>query len=98
MSDATVEQLLRDLRAVVGEAEHLLGSAEGGERLKELRAKAEGALGAAREKLSGLEGELGEGVRNASREADAYVHEHPWMAVAAALGLGLVVGLLVARR
>jgi ElaB/YqjD/DUF883 family membrane-anchored ribosome-binding protein len=40
-------------------------------------------------------------VRDRTRECvnatDAYVHEYPWIAVAVGAGIGLVVGVLIAR-
>lgn len=44
---------------------------------------------------------LQEGLRNATedvaREADYFVHEHPWQAVGIAAGVGLIVGLFLHR-
>lgn len=37
-------------------------------------------------------------VRYAAQSADNYVHEHPWRAIGAALGIGLLIGLLTTRR
>jgi ElaB/YqjD/DUF883 family membrane-anchored ribosome-binding protein len=33
-----------------------------------------------------------------ARATDDYGHEHPWKAVGAAAGMGLIVGLLLGRR
>jgi ElaB/YqjD/DUF883 family membrane-anchored ribosome-binding protein len=33
-----------------------------------------------------------------ARATDDYVHEHPWRAVGAAAGVGLIIGLLISRR
>jgi ElaB/YqjD/DUF883 family membrane-anchored ribosome-binding protein len=34
----------------------------------------------------------------AAREVDDYVHENPWPAIATAAGIGVLVGILLARR
>jgi ElaB/YqjD/DUF883 family membrane-anchored ribosome-binding protein len=36
--------------------------------------------------------------KRVAREADEYVHDNPWQAIAAAGVIGLVVGLLISRR
>jgi ElaB/YqjD/DUF883 family membrane-anchored ribosome-binding protein len=36
--------------------------------------------------------------REIAGAADEYVHENPWQAVGVAAGIGLVLGLLIARR
>ena len=36
--------------------------------------------------------------RAAGHAADDYVHEHPWKAIGAAAGIGMIVGLLIGRR
>ena len=34
----------------------------------------------------------------AGHAADDYVHEHPWKAIGAAAGVGMIIGLLIGRR
>ena len=34
----------------------------------------------------------------AGRATDAYVHEHPWQSIGVAAGIGLLLGMLIARR
>ena len=34
----------------------------------------------------------------AGHAADDYVHEHPWKAIGAAAGIGMIIGLLIGRR
>ena len=49
-------------------------------------------------RLSDLQHEGIERARRAARDTDEYVHEHPWHAVGAGAALGLLVGVLIARR
>jgi ElaB/YqjD/DUF883 family membrane-anchored ribosome-binding protein len=34
----------------------------------------------------------------AGHAADDYVHDHPWKAIGAAAGIGMIIGLLIGRR
>lgn len=99
MSEHT-EKLIADLKTVVGDTEELLKATAGeaGERLVQVRAKAEDSLRAARIALRDAEAMLVERSKEAARATDDFVHEKPWLAVGIAAGVGLVVGLLMCRR
>jgi len=99
-AQVTTEDILEDLRAVVRDAEALLRATEGqaGERIAELRARAEESLGNARERLRGAGARLEEHARSAAHSTDTYVRENPWTAVAIAAGIGYVLGNLGRRR
>jgi ElaB/YqjD/DUF883 family membrane-anchored ribosome-binding protein len=81
MDATTTEQLMAQLRAVAREAEELLQATadQTGERVEELRERAQASLATA-------------------REIDAQVRKNPWAAVAIAAGVGLLLGLLLARK
>lgn len=100
MPEATMSKLLHDLQTVVTDAERLLAATanETGDRVRDVRDKAEAAIGRARERLAGLEEQLSDSAKAAVHEADEYVHEHPWLAVGVAAGVGFLAGLLAARR
>ena len=103
MSEATTaarEQLAADLKAVIADAEELLKATAGatGERIVAARARAEGTVRAAKEKLSRLDDEVVGRAKDAARATDEYVHEHPWGAVGIAAAAGLLVGVIIARR
>jgi ElaB/YqjD/DUF883 family membrane-anchored ribosome-binding protein len=87
--DAAGDKLVKELRDVVSAAEELLGATAGagGERLDEIRAHAEEVLREARARLEGKGQELEEQVRR-----------HPLAALAIAAGVGVVLGLLLARK
>jgi ElaB/YqjD/DUF883 family membrane-anchored ribosome-binding protein len=96
----TVEALFDDLRAVVRDAEALLKATEGqvGERIAEVRARAEQSLGSARERLQEAGAGMETRARSALRSTDTYVRENPWTAVAIAAGIGFLLGSLGRRR
>jgi ElaB/YqjD/DUF883 family membrane-anchored ribosome-binding protein len=87
--DMTSEKLMKDLKAVVGNAEDLLKATadQSGEQVARIRARAEESLRVARARMRDVGGELDEQVR-----------ENPWTAVGVAAGIGLVLGILIARK
>lgn len=94
------ERLMDDLRSVVEDAEKLLHATSGqaGAGLEEARKRAEHSVRAARERLDELHGDVTAQARAAARATNRYVHDNPWAAVGAAIGVGLVLGVLIARR
>ena len=100
MSEATVDQLIEDLKSVAASAEALLAAtaSDASERVRDARRRASDSLEKARVRLDGFEQEIKDRATAAAREVDRYVHENPWPTIAAAAGLGTLVGLLLARR
>jgi ElaB/YqjD/DUF883 family membrane-anchored ribosome-binding protein len=94
------EQLLDDLTVIVRDAENLLRAtaAQGGEKVEAVRAKAEESLRQAKARLKTVEEEAVARARAIAGDADEYVRGNPWAAVGIAAGIGLVLGLLMARR
>jgi ElaB/YqjD/DUF883 family membrane-anchored ribosome-binding protein len=97
---STQDKLLEGLNAALNEAEGFLRSAANasGDQAAELRARAMDSLRATREALYDTQDSLVRQGRKAVREADDYVHDKPWQAVAAAGVVGLLLGLLISRR
>jgi len=100
MTDATVHKLMDDLKAIASDAEALLAATAGdaSERVRDARARASETLGRARSRLDSFEADLKARASAAAHEADHYVHENPWPVIAVAAGVGLLVGILLARR
>ena len=96
MENVTTDKLMADLRAVVRDAEELLQATagQGSAQLKELRARAEESLGAARARLQ----EAGDEARKAARDIDEQVRANPWAAVGVAAAAGLLLGMLLGRK
>jgi ElaB/YqjD/DUF883 family membrane-anchored ribosome-binding protein len=99
-ADVTTDQLLADLKTVMNDAEALLRatSSQTGEKIQEVRARAEQSLRQAKERLSTIEDEALRRAREVADATDEYVRENPWQSVGIAAGVGLLVGLLLARR
>ena len=94
------QKLMDDLSAVVSDAEELLKAtaSQTGERITEVRAKAQESLRAAKVRLADAQEALVEKAKAAARETDTYVHENPWKAAGIAAAVGVLVGALIARR
>ena len=100
MDNVNSEKLMRDMRAVVFDAEDLLKAtaAQTGERVEKVRAKTEDSLRAARERLQNAGDNIESRARDAATDLDDQVHLHPWTTAGLAAGIGLLVGILIGRR
>jgi ElaB/YqjD/DUF883 family membrane-anchored ribosome-binding protein len=98
--DVSKDQLVRDFKILVADAESLLKATAGqsGEAVAAMRTKVGESLAVAKVKLSEAEQLALEKAKAAAAATDEYVHEHPWHAVGIAAGVGLVIGLLIGRR
>jgi ElaB/YqjD/DUF883 family membrane-anchored ribosome-binding protein len=70
------DKLMQELRDVVAAAEEMLAAGADSERVKEIRARLEGA----------------------GDELEARVRKHPYAALGIAAGVGLIIGILLARK
>ncbi|MDR1967847.1 MAG: DUF883 family protein [Burkholderiaceae bacterium] len=96
----TKDQLVANLRRVVGDAEELLaataGQADG--KLAELRDRARESLTLAREKLADISAASRERARQVADATDDYVHDNPWTSIGVAAAVGMLIGVLLGRR
>ena len=104
MKKSTVEsnkdELIENFKAVIADAEALLKETSGqsGEKIAEIRAKAEQSLKAVKEAMSDAQEALIVRTKAVAQATDVYVHEKPWEAIGMVAGLGFLVGWLVSRR
>jgi ElaB/YqjD/DUF883 family membrane-anchored ribosome-binding protein len=103
--EAEVEQfakkkLMENFKAVVTDAEELLKATakQTGERIAAARAKAEESVKVAKARLAVEKAAVMAKTRAAAKAADDHVRANPWMAVGIAVAIGLVLGILAARR
>lgn len=99
-SDVTTDKLVEDLKVVMRDAEALIKatSAQTGEKIQEVRARAEESLRQARTRLTVIEDEAMQRAREVADATEEYVKENPWQSIGIAAGVGLLVGLLLSRR
>lgn len=93
------DKLVQDLKVVIADAEELLRAtaSQAGEKAVIAREKIQDSLHKAKIKLAEAEEVVVDKTKQAARATDEYVHEHPWKAVGAAAGIGLIIGLLIRR-
>ena len=86
-------------KAITGAEDMLTQAASAtGEKAAELRGRALEQLKALRQRLNDAQHAALEKGKVAVHATDDYVHDHPWRSILAAASLGVVVGLLIARR
>jgi len=103
MSETTVvnrEKLMSDLRTVIADAEEVLKvtADQASSGAAELRVRMQERLQQAKIRLQDLQDNAVARAKAAGHAADDYVHEHPWKAIGAAAGVGMIIGLLIGRR
>jgi ElaB/YqjD/DUF883 family membrane-anchored ribosome-binding protein len=98
--DINKDHLINDFKVVITDAEALLKATvnTGGEKVAEIRAKAEESLGIAKARMADAQAAVLARTKEAAKAADAYVHENPWRSVGLASSIGVVIGLLIGRR
>lgn len=94
------EKLVSDIKSVISDAEEMLSATadQTGEKVASLRARVQVRLHDAKVRLGEAETVLVAKTKAAAKATDAYVHESPWTAIGVAAGLGLLLGLAIARR
>ena len=93
----TPKELLKDLHALVAEAEKMMGDS--------LSEHTEGAVSALRTRFDAAQERMGElytGARKkviaGAKYTDETIRANPYQSIAIAVGVGLLVGVLVGRR
>lgn len=96
----TTQRLKDDLATVVRDAEALIkASAEhGGEKTAEARARIRESLDAAKRRLHEAEQAAVRRGEEAVHATEDYARRNPWQAMGIAAGVGLILGVLLARR
>ena len=94
--EKSTEKLLQDLKEVVRDGEELLraGAEDLGERGAVAREKLAAALEVAKETQRRLQQSAIEG----ARAADTYIRANPYQSIGISFGIGMLIGLLAARR
>jgi len=94
--EASTENLLNDLKAVVEDGEELLksGAEHLGDRGRAAREKLAAALEVAKETRRKLQMQATAG----AKATDRIIREYPYQSIGIAFGLGLLIGILVNRR
>ena len=94
------ERVLRDLKALARDSEALLKATASdlGEKAGEARRRLAGALERARETCAELQEQTVASAKAAAKKADTVIRDHPYGSIGIAFGIGVLVGVLVARK
>src|SRR3954468_2418101 len=102
MNDNAVnrDKFVQDMRVVISDAEELLRAtaSQAGEQIAVARERIQDSLHQAKVKLAEADAIVRERARQAARYTDEYVRENPWRAIGIAAGIGLALGIVLARR
>jgi ElaB/YqjD/DUF883 family membrane-anchored ribosome-binding protein len=88
-----LKTLMRDAQALFAEAATVSGS-----KAEELRSKGMKLLDSAIDGAHHLQQAAVEKGKKIAHDTDTYVHEHPWRAIGISAAVGVLVGMLIARR
>lgn len=92
---------LRDeLKSLADTLEEVLSNSgdKSKEELEKLRTKAQRALKDSRQRLGETSDAIARQTREAAARADEYVHSNPWTGIGIGAAVGVVLGVLLARR
>ncbi len=100
MTQVTKDKLVADFKLVVADAEELLRltANQAGDRVAEIRTRAQDHLVTAKAKLADAEAALRDNAKAVARVTDDYVRDNPWQSVGIAAGFGFLLGLIIGRR
>jgi ElaB/YqjD/DUF883 family membrane-anchored ribosome-binding protein len=100
MLTSNVKTVRNDMKGLMREAQDLFREATSatGEKADELRAKGLSLLDAALSKAQDVQTAALETGKEVAETADDFVQKNPWKAVAISAGIGMLVGILIARK
>jgi len=100
MQESTIKTVRTDMRTLMRDAQELLREAanSSGDKADELRARGMQLLEAATAKAQELQATAVRTGKEVAHTTDEFVKENPWKAVAISAGIGVLVGMLIARR
>ncbi len=89
-----------DVKTLVKDAQTLLTAAAAltGEKAEEMRGRGMAMLDTALGKASQVQGQAIVKGKELAHTADVYVKDNPWRTIAAAAGVGLLVGVILGRK
>jgi ElaB/YqjD/DUF883 family membrane-anchored ribosome-binding protein len=99
-SEMARERVLQDLNTLARDSEALLKATADdlSEKAKGARARLAAALQRARATYAELQQQTVASAKAAAKRADTVIRDHPYHSIGVAFGVGLLVGVLVARK
>jgi ElaB/YqjD/DUF883 family membrane-anchored ribosome-binding protein len=98
--NSAISHAQTDVKTLVKDAQSLLTAAAAltGEKAEELRSRGMQLLDVALGKASQVQGQALVKGKELAHTADVYVKDNPWRTIAAAAGVGLLVGVILGRK
>ena len=96
MTAESSQRLAGDLKAAMGDAEEVMRATAGqaGDKVSEIRSRLAAALESAKATCQRLEDKT----VAAAKATDRVIRDHPYESIGVAFGVGLLIGVLVARK
>ena len=100
MQESHIETVRNDLKTLVRDAQTLFdeATAAGGAKAEQLRSQGMRLLDKAIDRAHEFQEAAIQKGKKIAHDTDAYVHEHPWRAIGIAGAVGVLLGMLIARR
>jgi ElaB/YqjD/DUF883 family membrane-anchored ribosome-binding protein len=100
MLTSNIKTVRNDMKTLVKDAQELFREAGEvtGEKAEDLRAKGLILLDTAMEKAQEVQTIALEKGKAVAQDADEFVHQNPWKAVAISAGVGMLIGMLISRK
>lgn len=100
MLESNIKTVRTDMKTLVEDAQALFREATStsGIKAEELRTRGLDLLDSAMLKAQDLQAAALDASKDLAESADGYVKENPWTAIAISAGVGVLVGLLIARK
>lgn len=94
------ERLMTDLQTLAHDAEDLLKATAGdvSDKAKEARSRVAAALDRAKTTCVHLQEQTIATAKAAAKKTDTVIREHPYESLGVALGIGVLIGIVIARR
>jgi ElaB/YqjD/DUF883 family membrane-anchored ribosome-binding protein len=98
--NSNINTVQTDVKTLVKDAQALLTAAAAltGEKAEEMRTRGMALLDVALGKASQVQGQALVKGKELAHSADVYVKDNPWRTIAAAAGVGLLVGVILGRK
>lgn len=100
MTSSSFKTVRNDMKTLVRDAQELFreATASTGDQAEELRNKGLDMLDAALARAQEMQAVALETGKEIVENADDFVKQNPWKAVAVSAGVGMLIGMLIARR
>lgn len=94
------DALRAELKSLADTLEEVLSNSgeQSKEEVEKLRTKAQRALKDSRQRLSETGDAIARQTREAATRTDEYVHDNPWAGIGIGAAVGVMLGVLLARR